>query len=44
MQKAMRNDRRLKQNKFRVLITNGAKNAPEGYQRIPDAGEDEDDK
>ena len=41
MQKANRNDRKIKQNKFKIWLGQGAKNPPSGYTPIPDATEDE---
>ena len=42
MQRASRNDRKLKGNKFRVTIGSGAKSPPEGFSPIPDGPEEED--
>ncbi len=41
IQKSKRNDRKLTQNKFRVMIASGAKNPPDGVQHIPDPVEEE---
>ena len=43
LKKAFRNDRKLKQNKFKVLVTSGAKNPPANWSPIPDTTESEDD-
>mmetsp|Transcript_5083 Transcript_5083/g.5489 ORF Transcript_5083/g.5489 Transcript_5083/m.5489 type:complete len:181 (-) Transcript_5083:55-597(-) len=40
--KGQRNDRKLSGNRFKVLVANGAKNPPSGWQPIPDkTGEEE---
>lgn len=45
MQKAKRNDRKLTQNRFKVLCGSGVKNPPAGLELIPDpVEEDKDDK
>lgn len=41
IQKGHRNDKRLKQNKFRIVCGAGVKNPPSGFSRIPDEGEEE---
>jgi hypothetical protein len=43
LRKAFRNDRKLKQNKFKVLISSGAKQPPANWAPIPDVAEDADD-
>lgn len=43
MQKASRNDRKLKQNKFRIIQGHGVKNPPSGFEPIPDAGDEEEE-
>jgi hypothetical protein len=44
LRKAYRNDRTLKQNKFRVLQASGVKNPPPLFQPIPDATDGDDDE
>jgi hypothetical protein len=43
LKKAFRNDRKLKQNKFKVAITSGAKTPPPNFAPIPDTTAEEED-
>eukprot|EP00796_Vickermania_ingenoplastis_P008847 gene8847-6228_t len=43
MNKAKRNDRKLSGNRFKTLISSGAKNPPSGFECIPDVAQDDDD-
>lgn len=43
LKKAFRNDRKLKQNKFKVLTSQGAKSPPANWAPIPDTAEESDD-
>lgn len=42
MNKAKRNDRKLTGNRFKVIVSSGAKNPPSGFEPIPDSSQEED--
>lgn len=41
--KAKRNDRKLTGNRFKALVSSGAKNPPSGFEPIPDSTQEEED-